>query len=148
LAYRRAVIDLALIHFWTEQMCRLPLRTAADAMRDLGIEGALVDRGHGSSTVEPPPAGTTRFAIVLTSDGIAVDRLELELAGGFTRAQLDHELGYGIDRPRVGPDRPFDRAHPREDLGAPNLCEVVARFATQPEPHTVSTDLKLKIVRL
>lgn len=142
------MIDLALIHFWTEQLATVGRGTARDLAIELGIEGELVDRGSGTTTVEPPPAGTSRFAIVLTSDEIAVDRLELELAGGFTRAQLDHELGHGIDRPRVAPDRPFLRSHLRDAPGAPNRIEVVARYATEPEPRTVSTTLTLKIVRL
>ena len=136
------MIDLALIHMWTEQLCTLPDGTAKACAVELGLGETVLHQGNNMASIEPPPAGATRVIVVTGNHG--VDRVAIDLEHGFTRAQIDRELGVGDNLPLGGPSHPHVRRHIRTEPGLPNRCVVLAEFKSVPEPGTVTTRLILR----
>jgi hypothetical protein len=135
-------IDAALLRKWSEELCRFPSVGPEAMAAALGLEG-LTFAGRDTATIEPPPAGTSKFTLHLHPVGF--DYIEIELSDNtLTRAQLDAHFGASTELPRMGPFSEYKLAYRVEVLGAPFTCAVIPSF---PEPPTTATAARLVLLR-
>jgi hypothetical protein len=108
----------------------------------LGLDG-LVENRPDTTTIEPPPAGTTK--LTLHMHPIGFDYMEIQVSGKtLTRAKLDAHFGECVELPRMGPYSAYKLAYRVEVVGAPFTCAVVAGF---PEPPTDATAAQEVLLR-
>lgn len=136
-----------LLRTWSEQLCTQPALDFAEALRVLGVSGALVSKTRDYSIVEPPPPGTSRLGLTRENLGQNKGKLgevEVTPAGAaITRGELDQRFGPGSVGARVDFDRPFVVTYRVELPGAPFRCRVLARFPDEPTAASAATEISL-----
>jgi hypothetical protein len=137
LRYAPGMIDLDRVRHWTELLQGLPDGSLEQAAHALGLSGTLAARSARSAAVEPSPAGALELVLVRDEHGLT--RVDLELAAGVSREQLDRALGPGVTGPQASPGAPWQRRHLRASPGRPHYCVVYAEFdGEEPSPDAVT----------
>ena len=128
---RRGRVDAIVAAAWASALCTLPRGRAGDAVAALGLAGTLAD-SIGQRLLEPPPPGTSWFAVAEDHGDVFTVRVTLTAAPP-TRSALDAMLGPGGDVVRVHFDQPYPVCYRVTVAGAPYTCDVFAYFAGPPD---------------
>jgi hypothetical protein len=94
----------------------------------------------GQRLLEPPPPGTSRFAIAEDHGDVFTVRVMLTAARP-TRSGLDAMLGPGGDVVRVHFDQPYPVCYRVTVADAPYTCDVFAYFADPPDARATAESL-------
>ena len=73
-----------------------------------------------------------------------VGHLDITLARGVSRRDLDVTFGTGNALPRVGPGRPHRVAYHVAVAGAPCTCELFAQFEDVPDDSAIADTIVLR----
>jgi hypothetical protein len=136
---QRGRVDAIVAAAWANALCTLPHGRAGDAVAALGLAGTLAD-AIGQRLLEPPPPGTSRFAIAEDHGDVFTVRATLTAARP-TRSDLDAMLGPGGDVVRVHFDQPYPVCYRVTVAGAPYTCDVFAYFADPPNAQATAESL-------